>query len=305
MPISTASLVIGISSRALFDLDEENRIYETEGLQAYAQYQLAHEDDVLRPGTGFPLTQSILHLNTPEHRWAEVVIMSRNGADTSLRIFNSVQHYGLDISRAALAGGASLVPYLRAFNVDLFLSAHAGDVQEAIDGGFAAGRIYGLPGEFSAPPDQLRIAFDGDAVLFSNESERLFEEGGLEGFRRHEEAFARIPLEEGPFAPFIRELARLQSEYTHDASPIRTALVTARGGTSQERVIRTLRAWGVRVDEAFFLDGLPKDEVLKAFRPHIFFDDQEANLKTVSEFVPSIQVPIPTRETLRPTPPPE
>lgn len=184
-------LVIGISSRALFDLTESNSIFESQGLEAYSQYQLEHEDEVLEPGAAFPLVKAILALNgiVPGKRKSEVVVMSRNSADTSLRIFKSIEHYGLDITRAVLTGGANLSPYLKAFDVDLFLSAHDTDVQNAIDAGVAAGRIYDMPtgglhGDTSL--DQIRIAFDGDAVLFSDESEGIFQEKGLDAFLEHE-----------------------------------------------------------------------------------------------------------------------
>ena len=186
-------LVIGISSRALFDLDEENRIFDEQGLTAYAQYQIEHENDILKPGSGFALVKALLKLNEDKHR-VEIIIMSRNSADTSLRIFNSIAHYKLGISRAVLAGGSSLAEYLGAFGVDLFLSANEGDVEDAINAGFAAGRIYTDPirkPEVYKDIDQIRIAFDGDAVLFSDESERIFQKDGLEAFVENEKRLAK------------------------------------------------------------------------------------------------------------------
>lgn len=299
MPIDLSQyLVIGISSRALFDLTFENSIFESQGLEAYCKYQLEHEDDILKPGTGFPLAKAILRLNalTPNKRKAEVIIMSRNNADSSLRIFNSIRHYELDISRAALTSGASLAPYLHAFDVDLFLSASESEVQVAIDAGVAAALIYDAPKDFSESIDQIRIAFDGDAVLFSEESEQIYQEHGLDIFLKHEQENAKKPLAEGPFAKLLRTISYLQSEVDLDPSPIRTALVTARNSPAHERVIRTLRAWGVRIDEAFFMGGVSKDKVLKAFGAHIFFDDQHTHCDLASKVVPSARVPYRTRE---------
>jgi 5'-nucleotidase len=293
MPLNLSKyLVVGISSRALFDLCKENNIYDSEGLESYCKYQLEHEDDILQPGTGFPLVQAILNLNNivPGKRKTEVIIMSKNSADTSLRIFNSIKHYNLDITRAALTGGASLAPYLEAFKVDLFLSASEKDVQEASDAGFAAGFIYDVPPNYEAAIDQIRIAFDGDAVLFSDESEHIYQTQGLEAFLEHEKKNARKPLPEGPFAKLLKTLSYIQMESKSEKPPIRTALVTARNSPAHERVIRTLREWKVRVDEAFFLGGVSKDSILKAFGAHIFFDDQDVHLGPASKLVPSARV---------------
>lgn len=287
-------LVIGISSRALFNLEAENRIFEEQGLEAYSQHQLEHEDDLLEPGVAFPLVNAILQLNqlVPGKRKAEIVVMSRNSADTSLRISKSIGARGLDITRAAFTGGAALAPYLNAFDVDLFLSANEADVQAAVNAGVAAARVYDLPVErVDGPAQQIRIAFDGDAVLFSEEAESIFQRDGLEAFLQHERDNARNPLPEGPFAKLLRTLATLQAEFGPDNMPIRTALMTARNSPAHERVIRTLRTWGVRIDEAFFMGGASKDEVLKAFSPHIYFDDQDVHLKTASRHVPVAQVP--------------
>ncbi|HHW22051.1 MAG TPA: 5'-nucleotidase [Clostridiaceae bacterium] len=301
MPLSLKDyLVVGISSRALFDLEEENRIFEEKGLQEYIDYQLEHENDILRPGTGFQLVKALLRINSlVSERKTEIIIMSRNSADTSLRIFNSIEYYGLDITRAALSGGEGIAPYLSAFNVDLFLSANESDVQEAINAGFAAGIICTHP-EFPVDPqkeiDQIRIAFDGDAVLFSDESERIYQEHGLEAFIEHEKINARKPLPEGPFAKLLKTISYLQKEFPKDKAPIRTALVTARNAPAHERVIRTLREWNVRIDEAFFLGGVEKSEVLKAFGAHIFFDDQPIHVDPASRLVPSARVPYKKQE---------
>jgi 5'-nucleotidase len=304
-------LMVGISSRALFDLEEANRIYEQEGLEAYCQYQLANENKVLKPGAGFGLVQSLLALDAllhPENKdlanekskvWGiEVVIISRNSADTSLRIANSIRHYGFNISRAAFTSGAPVTPYLNAFGIDLFLSAHESDVQQAIEAGFAAGLIYTQSKTPSPNPQlrQIRLAFDGDAVLFSEESELIFQRYGLEAFLQHEEKLAEVPLAEGPFANLLKTISHLQFALDYQKlglkePPIRLALVTARNSPAQERVIRTLRAWKVRIDETFFLGGLPKDQILAAFAPDIFFEDQPAHCERAAKVVPTARVP--------------
>ncbi len=286
-------LVIGISSRALFDLSSENEIYEKEGLEAYSKYQIAHEDDILKPGTGFPLIKALLKLNEkiPLKRKSEVIIMSRNSTDTSLRIFNSIEYYGLDIQRAALTGGVPLAPYLNAFNIDLFLSASEEDVQAAINTNIAAGLLYSYPEDYQADIEQIRIAFDGDAVLFSEESELIYQEKGLEEFLKHEKQNARKTLPEGPFAKLLKTLSYIQNEADFDKPQIRTALVTARSSPAHERVIRTLREWNVRIDEAFFLGGVSKSEILKAFKAHLFFDDQDVYCAPASKSVPVARVP--------------
>jgi 5'-nucleotidase len=294
MPVDLSKFfVIGISSRALFDLSNEDRIFREQGLKAFSDYQLEHENDLLPKGTGFALTEAILRLNSvvPGKRKAEVVVMSRNSANTCLRIFSSIEHYELDITRAALAGGAPLAPYLDAFDVDLFLSADEADVQAAANAGFAAGLIYPAPQNGNGSVDQLRIAFDGDAVLFSGESERIYQEQGLEAFLAFEKANARKPLPDGPFAKVLRALSILQAfGETAGRSVIRTALVTARNSPAHERVIRTLREWNVRIDEAFFLGGVSKGKILQAFGAHIFFDDQDVYCKSAARVVPTARV---------------
>ncbi|MDE7446272.1 MAG: 5'-nucleotidase [Lachnospiraceae bacterium] len=289
-------LVIGVSSRALFDLTAENEIFCSQGIEAYCRYQVEHEKDLLAPGNGFRLIEALLNINKipGQEGRVEVIIMSHNSPDTSLRVFNSIAHYGLNISRAVLASGASLAPYLEAFHTDLYLSADEEDVQAAIDCGIAAGIIccdeiktYANQKEIS----QIRIAFDGDAVLFSDESEQIYREKGLEAFEENERLKAEHPLNQGPFAKFLKTLSDIQSEFPPEQAPIRTALVTARSAPAHERVIRTLRAWNVRIDEAFFLGGITKRDVLKAFGAHIFFDDQAVHTTPASEVVPSARVP--------------
>ena len=287
-------LVVGISSRALFDLEEENRIFVEQGLMAYEEYQISHENDILTPGAAFPLVKALHNLNCGDHRLTEIIIMSKNSANTSLRIFNSIEHYGLDISRAALVGGGSIAPYLGAFKTDLFLSADEADVQEAVNANVAAGIICNhdqLPIDPEAEIPQIRIAFDGDAVIFSDESERIFKEHGLAAFSEHERLNAQKPLPEGPFAKLLKTLSLVQNQFTGPDMPIRTALVTARDAPAHERVIRTLRAWDVRIDEAFFLGGVQKAEILRSFGAHIFFDDQKLHTEPAAKFVPAARVP--------------
>lgn len=292
----TEPLVIGISSRALFNLEEENRVFEEQGLQAYYAYQREHEKDVIPPGAAFQLVKAFLNLNTlmKDKRVVEVIIMSRNSPETSLRIFHSIDHYGLDITRAALLSGADVAPYLKAFQTDLFLSANEHDVKAAVDSGVAAGTI--LTGKSHANSreaiGQIRIAFDGDAVLFSAESERVFKQRGIDAFVEHEQRMVDTPMQKGPFANFLMTLSTLQNLYEkQDQSPIRTALVTSRSAPAHERAIKTLREWGVRVDEAFFLGGVQKKDILASFGAHIFFDDQHVHADPASEVVPSAVVP--------------
>lgn len=285
-------LVIAISSRALFDLEESHRIFETRGLEAYQQYQIEHEDEVLAPGDAFPLARKLLGLNDllGESR-VEVILLSRNSSDTGLRVFNSIEHYKLPIIRAAFAGGASPHRYVSAFGAHLFLSTHAEDVRSSLNAGYAAATI--LPG--SARPEagpELRIAFDGDAVLFSDESERIFKQNGLEAFAENEKRSAREPLSGGPFRGFLAALHELQREFPDgDECPIRTALVTARSAPAHERVVRTLRAWGVRIDESLFLGGLDKGEFLEAFGADVFFDDQASHCDSARRHVAAGHVP--------------
>lgn len=300
-------MVIGVSSRALFDLTIENEIFERQGVEAYCRYQVEHEQDILKPGPGFGLIKALLHLNElqKEKERVEVIIMSKNSPDTSLRVFNTIKYYGLQISRAVLVSGASLAPYLTAFHTDLFLSAYEDDVQCAIDSGIAAGIICTestlkqsseaagarMLMRFPVAEEQIRIAFDGDAVLFTDESERIFQEKGLKAFEENESLYARQPLKEGPFAKFLRKLSDLQRQLGEEKCPIRTALVTSRSAPAHERVIRTLRAWNVRIDEAFFLGGIEKKDVLAAFGAQIFFDDQSVHTQGAARKVPSARVP--------------
>jgi len=285
-------LVIGISSRALFDLETSNAVYENEGLEAYKAYQLANETKPLEKGTAFSVVEALLRLNELSNKkLVEVIVMSRNSPDTGLRVFNSINSYGLDISRAAFSGGKSLSPYLSAFKVDLFLSKSDEDVQAAVDSGVAAATLYAPPSDHIGETSEIRIAFDADAVLFSEESEHIYKTQGLEAFLEHEKSHVNTPMKEGPFAKLLMTLSYLQTHFAKEQSPVRIAIVTARNSPAHERVVQTLRTWGVSVDEAFFLGGLSKDEILSAFNAHIFFDDQDDHLKDASKVVPSAKVP--------------
>ncbi len=284
-------LVLAISSRALFDLRESHRVYEGEGVEAYRQYQIEHEDEVLMPGDAFPLVEKLLGLNAALGQpRVEVILVSRNSADTGLRAFNSIQHYGLGISRAAFIGGRSPDPYLAAFGCQLFLSTHAEDVRNALQSGFGAATILS-GGARRAASHELRIAFDGDAVLFSDESERVYQQAGLEAFQSHERESAREVLGGGPFKPFLAALHRIQQEFPEQDCPIRTALVTARSAPAHERVIRTLREWNIRLDESFFLGGLEKAAILEAFAADVFFDNQAGHCEKAREVVATGHVP--------------
>lgn len=290
-PRSDLRLVVAISSRALFDLDESHRLFEASGEDAYARYQIEHEDTPLSPGVAFPLVQKLLALNVAGAApRIEIALVSRNSADTGLRIFNSIAHYGLAIKRAVFTRGESPYRYVEPLGAQLFLSANADDVRQALAANIAAATI--LPSASGGESGgQLRIAFDGDAVLFSDESERIYVEGGLAAFNRNESEARARPLAGGPFKPFLAALHGLQAESAADASPIRTALVTARGAPAHERVIRTLRAWGIRIDTAIFLDGMDKGAFLKSFGADIFFDDQRRHCASAAEYVATGHVP--------------
>jgi 5'-nucleotidase len=284
-------LVISISSRALFELKESNAVYEAEGEDKYALYQMTHENEILEPGVAFSLVRKLLSLNQFGD-FVEVILLSRNSADTGLRIFNSIAHYELDIKRAAFTGGQSPYQYAQAFGSDLFLSSHASDVKNALNAGCAAATILPSPQQsLKNSRQELRIAFDGDAVIFSDEAEKIFQQQGLNAFSENEKTSANIPLAGGPFKGFLSALQKIQSHFPEKTCPIRTALVTARQAPAHERVIRTLRSWDIRIDEALFLGGLSKAGFLKAFEADIFFDDQQGHCETASEHIPTGHVP--------------
>lgn len=282
-------LVVALSSRTLFDLDESNRIYEEAGIDAYADYQIAREDEPLQPGPAFYLAEKFLSLN--QHApLVEIVLLSRNSPDTGLRIFNSIAHYNLNITRAAFTNGRSPYPYVAAFGADLFLSVNPEDTQRALADHYAAATIVSTAAA-DVYPNELRIAFDGDAVLFSDESERIYQTAGLDAFADNEKRHAKKPLPGGPFKGFLAALQNIQHQFPLEDCPIRTGLFTARSAPAHERVIRTLRAWGIRIDEAIFLGGIEKGEFLDAFHADVFFDDQKSHCESASPHVTTGHVP--------------
>jgi 5'-nucleotidase len=292
MPVDLKdTLIIGISSRALFDLEKENDIFNSQGVAVYQKYQFDHEDSPLAKGTAFHLIESLLKLNSHrEKNLIEVVVMSKNSPDIGLRILNSISHYNLPITRSAFTSGISLSKYVDAFKVDLFLSKTESDIQDVIDSGkCAAALIYKAPEDYKPDEQTVRIAFDADAVIFSDDSEQIYKQSGLAKFQENETINVNVPLEEGPFGKFIRLLSKVQQGL--EKNLMRIAIVTARDYPANIRVIKTLRSWGVNVDEAFFLGGLPKDKVLKAFNAHIFFEDQDSYVLPASSVVPSSRVP--------------
>lgn len=292
MAESDGKLIVAISSRALFNLDASHAVYENEGLEAYSQYQIEHEDEPLEEGDAFPLVRKLLNINASlgGERRVEVILLSRNSADTGLRIFNSIQHHGLDIVRAAFCSGQSPHRYVSAFGSHLFLSTDADDVRFALDQGIAAATL--LPSNISqSDAKRLRFAFDGDAVLFSDEAEQVYQQDGLNAFAASEKAAAHKPLSGGPFKAFLAALQMLQAEFARDECPIRTALITARSAPAHERVIRTLRAWNIRLDESLFLGGMPKAEFLRAYGADVFFDDQRGHCDLASQHVATGHVP--------------
>ena len=289
-------LVVAISSRALFNLEHENQIFETEGIEAYHRYQIENENTVLEKGTAFPLIEALLSLNDKfDYPIVEVIILSSNSPETGLRVFNSIAEYKLDIVRAAFTGGEDKLPYLSAFNIDLFLSRNEHDVQDAIDNGVAAALVYDVPRDYQPNQKEIRIAFDADAVVFSDESELIYKEQGLAAFIENENANAENAMNEGPFAKLLKTLSTIKEK---DDSLVKIAIVTARNSPAHKRVILTLREWGCKVDEMFFLGGVAKDKVLKAFNAHIFFDDQDYHVGPASQLIPSGRVPYKSNSSL-------
>lgn len=300
------TLVVGITATALFDLSEEDRVFKIQyendpdsAIEVYRQYMSERENIPLKVGTGFPLVKALLELNryrkTGDTPLVEVVIMSRNSPETGLRVLHTIREMNLPISRSAFTAGETVVDYLDAFDVDLFLTTDVADAQQVIDSRTCAAAVVKAPPKHmgSIPEGQVRIAFDGDAVLFDESSELLYKQHGIEAFHAAEDAAQNTPLGEGPYATLLKKLSRLQDRLPIrvEYSPIRIAIVTARNSPAEMRVIKTLREWGVYVDEAFFLGGVEKSRVLKAFKPHIFFDDQDVHLDSASHDVPSGKVP--------------
>jgi len=283
-------LVVGVSSRALFNLEKENEIFEKENIQGFREYQLKHENDLLEKGTAYPLIESLLKLNDKaDKQIVEVVVMSRNSPETGVRVLNTIKHYNLPITRWAFAGGDPLSPFIDAFDIDLFLSKDEAEVQRISDtSDCATALIYDSPTDYIPEMDRVKFAFDADAVIFSEESEQIYKEKGMDAFHQNELKNEDIPLKEGPFANLLKKLSKVKKYISPsiELSPLRIAIVTARNAPSHMRVIKTLRKWDVYVDEAYFMGGMSKDKVLKAFGAHIFFDDQETHLEDSSRVVP-------------------
>jgi 5'-nucleotidase len=292
--------VVALASSALFDLTESDRVFRERGEEEYRKYQREHEEDVLNPGVAFPFVRRLLSLNgpDPDDRPVEVILLSRNDPDTGLRVFNSIAHYKLSISRGAFVTGRRPYRYMPAFNASLFLSANEEDVRAAVEDGRAAGQVLGSALADDPADPELRIAFDFDGVLTSDEAEKVNQERGLQDFLDHEDTHAPLPLEPGPLKRLLEEMARLQrlerERATRDPNyvlKIRTAIVTSRNAPAHRRLVTTLRSWGITVDETLLLGGLDKNRVLEIFRPHIFFDDQRTHAVPASTVAPSVHVP--------------
>ncbi len=280
-------LVVAISSRALFDFEQENEVFEQGDDRAYMDLQLSKLDEPAKPGVAFSLVQKLLAFNSGDIKRVEVVILSRNDPVSGMRVFRSAQHYGLNVQRGTFTRGQPPWRYLKPLHANLFLSTHLSDVRAALEAGVPAAQVYPQSTHASsAHPNEVRIAFDGDAVLFSDEAERVFQEQGLSAFQQHEKDNANLPLSGGPFKPLLEALHRLQQEGT-PTMRLRTALVTARSAPAHERAIRTLMNWDIEVDEAMFLGGLAKGEFLREFEPDFFFDDQTGHVNSAAMHVPS------------------
>jgi 5'-nucleotidase len=293
-------LVIAVASSALFDLSECDRVYREQGSGAYKKYQERNLDNVLERGVAFPFVRRFLSINSrfDQELPVEVVLLSRNSAATGKRVFRSIEHYGLDICRAAFTEGESPYPYIEAFNAALFLSANEEDVIKAIDAGYPAGTV--LPSKVADDQDDegLRIAFDFDGVIADDESETVYKKDQLEAFHRHEKDKSHIPHNPGPLADLFKKLSFLQELEDRAAQGdkdyqriLRTSIVTARSAPAHERMVNTLEDWGVSANETFFLGGMEKDRILKALKPHMFFDDQKSHLESKGGNIPMVHVP--------------
>jgi 5'-nucleotidase len=294
MPYSVeGKLVVAISSRALFDFEEENRVFENDGEGAYIALQYARLDVPARVGVAFPLVQKLLAFNTPRQQRVEVVVLSKNDPVSGLRVFRSAKQAGLNIERGVFTRGRSPYHYLDPLKANLFLSANEADVMGALEASVPAARVYPESAQAaSRHADEVRIAFDGDAVLFSDEAERVYQRDGLNAFTQHEAERALQPLPPGPFKPLLEALHRLQAASGKDVPVrVRTALVTARSAPAHERAVRTLMEWNIAVDEAMFLGGLDKGAFLKSFEPDFFFDDQRGHVDSARVYVAAGHVP--------------
>ncbi len=293
-------LVVGVSSRALFELEEEDMIFQEKGLDAYRKYQNSHKLDVLEKGAAFPFIRRFLNINNfyPEEQPVEVVLLSKNGPESGVRVFNSIKAYELNISRAAFTSGKSPFPYIPAYNISLFLSNSAEDVSEATKAGFAAGKILKTDFIDDENDTELRVAFDFDGVIADDEAEKVFKQQTLEAFQNYEEAHKKEPHRSGPLANFFKKLSFFQKlenkkrdDNPHYQKLLRTSIVTARSAPSHERAINTLTSWGVEVDELFLMGGVEKSRVLNILNPHIYFDDQMIHLDSKQNKIPLVHIP--------------
>ena len=300
------ALVVGVASSALFDLDASDAVFRRDGEQKYREYQRDHLGDALAPGVAFPFIRRLLALNdlSGDERLVEVVVLSRNDPETGLRVMRSVEHHGLDITRAIFMQGRSPYRFMEPLRMSLFLSANGADVREAIRMGFAAGRVVGRAADDGRAVDDdggtdLRIAFDFDGVLADDSAEQFYQKRSLEEYQANESALADVPLPKGPLAAFLEKINHIQriEDAKHDADPggyerrVRVAVVTARSAPAHERAINSIHQWGLRVNDAFFLGGIDKGPVLGVLQPHIFFDDQRRHVDTASRSTPSVHIP--------------
>lgn len=287
------SIMVAVSARSLFQLEDFHQVFVERGFEAYLDVIRKHENEPFQPGAAFPLVQALLRLNElSDDRIVDIVVVSSMHPDAGLSVVNSIEAHGIAVDRAAFTSGGDVVPVLSAFGTNLFLSHSPEDARRGIAAGIAAAIMYDPPDGLNEPfeDQKIRIAFDGDAVVFSEESERIFKAQGKAAFFEHEKAMAKKPMDDGPFGKFLRLVDRIQKRFP-DNKPFRLSLVTARGGSARERVLRTLRARDVTMDETYFLNGMEKSGILRSIRPHIFFDDQDRHVSPASKFVPSGLVP--------------
>lgn len=298
----TEKLCVAVASSALFDLSESDKVFQEKGYSFYKRYTRQHLNDVFKPGVAFPFVRRLLAINKrfPEQKPVEVVLLSKNDAETGLRVFNSIAHYKLDIIRAGFLSGKSPIEYIPAFNASLFLSANADDVKEAVKAGFPAGTVLGPCSEDDESDDELRIAFDFDGVIVDDAAERIFQEQNLDAFQNNEKDNAKNAMDPGPLFKLFKHLSALQradklSERKHPNTYkrfLRISIVTARSAPAHERAINTLRKNRLEVDDAFFLGGIEKGRILEVMKPHIYFDDQMSHLKSSSgKHIPSVHIP--------------
>ena len=297
-------LVVAVASSALFDLGEADRVYRTRGQAAYRAYQREHENDALAPGVAFAFIKRLLSFNVGvDDSPVEVILLSRNDPDTGLRVFNSIETHGLDITRAAFLNGGAPFRYIPGFNASLFLSANASDVEEAIMAGYPAGLVLDSVLNDDSDDVELRVAFDFDGVLTDDAAEKVFRAQGLEAFHKSETEKAETPHPAGPLQELFIKIARLQELDKERAktSPVseprlKVAIITSRNAPAHKRVVTSLREWGITVDQTFFLGGMDKSRILEIFRPHIFFDDQKLHLDAGAAVVPCVHVPVGARQ---------